>query len=302
MTRKTRGELLLLSCTAIWGGTFALGKIVLLEVTPLQMVVIRFGLATLIVTAFAWRSIFPMSWGEAVKGIILGIFVFVGFVTQTIGLTLTTASKSAFITGMMVIFVPLLQFMMERKAPKIGNIVGVLVVSGGLWLLTSPAGSTFNSGDALTVVCAVVFAVYVVYLDIVSREVTPIRLTFLQLSSNAVLGLAGLLIFGPLGFSVSMSGALILLYLTLFATVLTFVIQTRFQKETTPVRAAIIFTVEPVFAAIIAFFVLDERLGSAGILGGALIVAGVLLSELSEAIPFLNRSLESEAAHPENVP
>ena len=75
------------------------------------------------------------------------LFLFLGFVPQNIGLTMTTASKSAFITGMMVVFVPLLQFIIEKRPPKIGNIVGVLLVGVGLWFLTSPAGSEFNVGD-----------------------------------------------------------------------------------------------------------------------------------------------------------
>lgn len=300
MTRAGKAEVMLLTATVIWGSTFTLGKIVLLEVTPLQMVFVRFSAASLLVTAFAWRAIFPIPWRSVAKGVILGVFVFFGFVTQTVGLTITTASKSAFITGMMVIFVPLLQFMMERRAPKVGNVVGVAIVSGGLWLLTSPAGSTFNAGDALTVVCAVVFAVYIVYLDIVSREVTTMRLMFLQLTTNALLALIGLLLFGPATFSVSTGGAAILVFLTLFATVLTFLIQTRYQKDTTPVRAVVIFTLEPVFAAVIAFFVLGE--GIDGALGGALIIGGVLISELCDSIPGLRRSLDAGDAGQENAP
>ena len=82
-----------------------------------------------------------------------------------------------------------------------------------------------------------------------------------------------------------------LLYLTFFATVLTTFVQTRFQKNTTPTRAVIIFSVEPVFASVIAYLLLAERLGELGVLGGALIVGGVLLSELSDSIPLLRRAV-----------
>ena len=302
MRTSTRGELMLLSATLAWGSTFALGKIVLEEVSPLQMVLIRFTAASVILLTLAWRRIFPMRARVAVKGSILGLFLFVGFITQTVGLTMTTASKSAFITGMMVIFVPLLQFMMERRPPKIGNVLGVLVVACGLWLLTSPSGSASIGGDALSLACAVVSGIYIVYLDIVSREVGTFPLMFLQTISNAGLALLCLLVTaGPLVPVVSAGGWGVLAYLTVVATVLTLFIQTRFQKDTTPVRAVVIFSIEPVIAAVIAYFMLGEELGSLGILGGALIIAGVLLSELSDGIPLLNR-LVGGGATPENAP
>jgi drug/metabolite transporter (DMT)-like permease len=218
------------------------------------------------------------------------VFLYLGFVAQNIGLKYTTASKSAFITSLTVVFVPLLQVIIERRSPKLGNIIGVCIVSTGLWFLTSPTGSSFNEGDALTLLCAVFFAVYIVYLDVVSKEMTTLRLTFLQLASTSVCGLISVTAFEHLVVSLSPTLITVVMYLTLFATILTTFIQTRFQKDTTPTRAGIIFTVEPVFASIFAYVLLHEQIGAAGLLGGALIVAGVLTSELSDAVPFLNAS------------
>ena len=113
---------------------------------------------------------------------LLSMYLFAGFATQNYGLLITTASKSAFITGMMVVVVPILQIALEHRAPKIGNILGVLIVVVGLWLLTSPDGSTLNAGDGLTVACAVVFGIYIVYLDILSREMTASQILLLQTS------------------------------------------------------------------------------------------------------------------------
>jgi drug/metabolite transporter (DMT)-like permease len=286
---KSRAEGVLLGLTMIWGSTFVVGKIVLQHLSPLETIAIRFTLSTLFFLVFFSRQIFPLSRRQIVRGGILGVFLFLGFVPQTVGLTLTTASKSAFITGMMVVFVPLLQVVIERRAPKIGNITGVAVVSAGLWLLTSPSGSSFNLGDALTLVCAVLFAVYIVYIDLVSHDMSAVQLTFLQMATNAGLALAATFVFDTVPAGIPGGTVVAILYLTAFATILTTFLQTRFQKETTPTRAAIIFTIEPVFAAVSAAVILGERIGAGGAVGGCLIIGGVLISELSEGIPILNR-------------
>ncbi len=291
MTAKTKAESVLLSATLIWGSTFAIVKTILTEVTPLQMIAFRFLVALALLLLFARRGLFPINGSSLGKGTILAVLLFVGFLLQTIGLQYTTASKSAFITGMMVVIVPFLQIFVERRAPKLGNIVGVGLVAWGLWLLTAPAGSEFNLGDMLTIVCALLFAFYIVYLDMIAADMTASQLTFIQFAVNGVLALGASLWLEPLPASLSGGTVTGLLYLTVFATLLTTYLQTRYQKDTTPTRAAIIFAVEPVFAAIIAFFALGEYLGSLGILGGALILGGVLISELSDGIPVLNRSL-----------
>ena len=294
MTRKTRAEGVLLALTLIWGSTFVVGKLVLVSVTPLQMIAARFMLATIFLLAFFSRRIFPLTRKQVVRGGILGVFLFLGFVAQTVGLTMTTASKSAFITGMMVVFVPLLQVVIERRSPRIGNLVGVAVVTAGLWVLTSPAGASLGTGDVLTLLCAVLFAVYIVYIDVVAHEMSALQLTFIQMSSNAIFALAASAAIDTLPARVPGGGTVVaIIYLTIFATVLTTFMQTRYQKETSPTRAAIIFTIEPVFAAVTAAIVLGEQIGVGGAAGGALIIGGVLLSELSDGIPLLNRSFGS---------
>jgi drug/metabolite transporter (DMT)-like permease len=266
-----------------------IGKIVLEDLSPLQMIAVRFTLSTAFFLAFFSRRIFPLNRRQLVRGGILGIFLFLGFVAQTVGLTLTTASKSAFITGMMVVFVPLLQVIIERRTPKVGNIAGVAIVSAGLWLLTSPSGSSFNTGDALTLLCSVLFAIYIVYIDVVAHDMSAMQLTFLQMATNAILALGATLVFDTIPSRLPPGTLVAVLYLTVFATILTTFMQTRYQKETTPTRAAIIFTIEPVVAAVSAATVLGEQIGFGGAVGGSLIVGGVLLSELSEGIPLLNR-------------
>jgi drug/metabolite transporter (DMT)-like permease len=289
---KTRAEFALAGTTFIWGGTFAIVKLGMEDISPILLIAVRFVVASAFLLLFARRRIFPIPRPAVQKGILLGFFLFLGFVTQNIGLTITTASKSAFITGMMVLFVPMLQFVIERKAPKLGNVLGIAVVALGLWFLTSPEGSSFNSGDALNLVCAILFAIYIVYLDVTSKEMTTEQLVFLQLSSIAVFSSVAVLLFETPRFAVTTQSVLTMTYLTFLATLFTTWVQTRFQKDTTPTRAVVIFSVEPVIASAIAYVLLGETLGYLGMFGGLLIIAGVLLSELSDSIPLLDRSLD----------
>jgi drug/metabolite transporter (DMT)-like permease len=288
---RTRAEIALLLTTLVWGGTFIVTKIGLAEIPPFAMIAARFTVAGLFYLAFFHRSIFPLTVRQVRDGALLALFLFLGFATQTVGMLSTTASKSAFITGMMVVTTPFLQVLLERRPPKWGNLAGILVVVTGLWLLTSPAGGGFTTGDALTLACAVFFGVYIVHLDIVSRRSTPVQLTFVQTSACALYALGVAAALEPAPAVPSGSGLLVLAYLAVPATIVTTFVQTRYQKDTTPTKAAVIFTLEPVYASVLAAIFLGETLGTTGLIGGALIVGGVLLSELSEGIPGLNRTV-----------
>jgi len=288
---KTRAELSLLAMTLIWGGTFPVVKIAMEHVSPILLIAIRFCIAAAFLLVFFRRKIFPLPPGAMMKGSVLALFLSLGFVAQNIGLTITTASKSAFVTGMMVLFVPMLQVVVERRAPKLGNVVGVLIVAVGLYLLTSPEGSGLNAGDALTLVCAVLFAVYIVYLDVIAHDMSALQLLFVQMISTAIFATIATAAFESTYFDLSVQSVGSLLYLTFLATLLTTYVQTRYQKDTTPTRAVVIFSIEPVIASFLSYLILGEILGPLGIVGGALIIGGVLLSELSDGIPFLNRSL-----------
>lgn len=292
-SERTRGELWLLLATAIWGSTFPIGKVLLYQMDAVQMMLVRFGVATVVLLLLGWRSIFPLPRQVIRKGVVLGAFLGGGFIAQMKGLAITTASRSAFITGMSVAIVPLLQLAMERRAPRLGNALGILIASIGLWMMTSPESAPFNAGDALTVLCAVLFSAYIVYLDIVSHEVPTIRLLFLQFASTAVIALLWVVAAGHVSIHLDVRGYGALAFLTVFATLFTTYLQTRHQKTTTPTRAAVIFTVEPVIAAVIAALALGESLGAAGVVGGVLILVGVMVSEFSESIPLLKMSLAS---------
>ncbi len=261
------------------------------QISPLFFISVRFLFAATILTILFFPRLKTITLNEIQRASALGILLFLGFATQTIGLQYTTASKAAFLTGTMVIFVPIFQFIMERKAPNLGNIIGVIIVSVGLYLLTSPKGAEFNFGDGLNLVCAIIFAVYIVYLDMATQEGDPLNITYIQIVTNAFISIIAALVFENIFIKVSANLIYAFLYLSLLATTFTLYLQTKWQKETTPTKAAVIFTIEPVFAAAIAYFMLNELIGWMGVVGGAVIIIGLIISEISDDFPLLRMSL-----------
>lgn len=290
-SHRRRAELYLFSATFIWGSTFTVVKIGLIDLSPLAFISLRFFAAGFILTVLFYGRIRTIDAATLQKGIVLGLLLCFGFVAQTVGLQYTTASKSGFITGLLVVFTPIMQYIIERQFPKVGNLIGVAGVTVGLYLLTSPEGSSFNFGDGLTLTCAVLFAIYIVYLDLVSKEVDTFHLTYLQIITTGAVCLGLAILFEDIQIIFSPAALFSLGYLVLFATLLSTYIQTRYQKETTPTRAAVIFSIEPVISAVLAYFILDEIIGGLGIVGGGMIVLGLIISQTSDRIPLLNRSL-----------
>ncbi|MBI3609452.1 MAG: DMT family transporter [Nitrospirae bacterium] len=283
MTPQNRAELYLFGTTFIWGGTFVAVKLGLADLSPMLLVALRFTLAASLLLLFFFRRILQIRRILLWKGFFLGLLLFLGFALQTVGLNDTTASKSAFITGLMVIFTPFFQFAIEKRAPKFGNILGVAIVTVGLWLLTSPSGAGFTFGDFLTLLCAAVFGFYLVMLDLISKDQDALQLTFLQMAAPAALGWAATPLVETAFARPTEVAVAVLIYCALLGNVLCGYLQTRYQQDTTPTRAAIIFTIEPLWASILGYFLLQERIGYGGMIGGAVIIAGILVSELSDS-------------------
>ncbi len=284
MTARKKAELYLFCTTFIWGSTFVLGKIGFVDFSPFAFITVRYilgtGLFALLFSA-RLRDIPRSTWK---RGAILGILVGIGLLVQNLGLFTTSASNAGFITGMMVIFTPLAQIIFLKKKPKLGNLLGIIVVTLGLYLLTKPGGeSGIRIGDILVLIASVLFGIYIVFLDVFTKEEDFIKLGFVQIMCVGLVSLF-FLPFETVRIHFTLTSSAILLFLALFATVLTTYIENRYQKETTPTAAVIIFSVEPVIGAILAYVVLNEIMGWIGVVGGALIIAGILVSEFAEDI------------------
>jgi len=282
-TKPLIADLALVLVAFFWGTTFTVVKQALQDILPFGFLFLRFSLATLIIIPMIWSTgrFRSLPWKP---GILAGAFLTLGYTAQTVGLQYTTASKSAFITGLAVVMVPIFVAVFEQKWLSKRSVIAVVIAVIGLYLLTSPGTRAFNRGDAWTVLCAVGFALHVVVLDYYTRRVDYFGLFFLQIAVVAFLSGAIIPFEGAPGFSLSgqLTGNAIfgIVVTAVFATAIAFFLQNWAQQTTTATRTALIFTLEPVFAALTAYVVLTERLGLYGILGGVLILTAIILAEL----------------------
>lgn len=299
LSRKYKSEIMLLIVTLLWGGTFVIVKESIQDISTMLFILLRFSLAILIFIAWKHKEIFPLKKEHMMPGVILGSILFISFATQTIGLKFTSATKSGFITGTAVVIVPILQTTLEKKLPTVGSALGTIFVFIGILFLSSGGGSltefvndlggNFNIGDMFTLFCAIAYALYIVYLDMISERMSFWVLVFYQMIVTVVLSSIASVIFAvsglePLRISFTADLAFGVFYTAVFATLITTTLQTKYQRFVTPTKAGIIFSFEPIFAAIIAYFAINEKITNFGLIGSVLVFAGLIISETYDII------------------
>ncbi|XDD52051.1 DMT family transporter [Leptospira sp. WS92.C1] len=287
--KQLGNEAYLVLCTLIWGGTFTMTVFGLRDTSPSIFLALRFGIASLI--------FLPFVWGEFRTGKIwypgaffLGLYLYLGFACETLGLKTTTVTKSSFLIGTLVVIIPFLEGIIQKRIPAKGNLIGASVVFTGLSLIflgeSGMEGSLYiTQGDWITLVGAFFFSLYIIQMDRVSVE-TPIRISvFYQSFTAGLFALTSVIVLDLTGVEeakLNLNFRLIpgVLYNALLASVLTTFLQTKFQRFVSPTRVGIIFSLEPVFSSIIAYFLLGETSGPIRILGCAFVFAGLIIAEL----------------------
>jgi drug/metabolite transporter (DMT)-like permease len=279
-------ELALLVLTAFWGTTFTLVKWALEISSTSVFLAVRFATAALLLGLVALVRRRPVGQGFWRHGLLLGLFMLTGFVLQTLGLHLTTPARSGFITGMSVLVVPLVARLVLGRHVRRSAWGGAALAVVGLALLTRPldAGAVtaeVREGDLLTAGSAAAFALQIVFMSEWSPKHPLVPFTLLQIS----VVLAGALLMLPVEgvrFDASRLGeyAGIVAFTGVVMTALAFFVMNWAQRHTTAVRAALIYALEPVAAALFSWLVIDEQLGASGWGGGGLIVLGVVAGEL----------------------
>lgn len=291
--KKYKGELILLLITFFWSVTFVIVKESLADISSMLFVGFRFLIAGIIILPFFIRKKISLKGLKLKYPIFLGILLFLGFASQTVGLRYTSATKSAFLTGSAVIIIPILQTIIEKKKPKTGSVVGVVIVLIGILLLSGGDSiftlvddliTNFNFGDGMTLICAFFFAYYVVYIDVLSDKYDFWLLLLMQILVTTVLAFIFAGVFHSVGFEsikfdLSPQLGLGIMYTTIFATLATTALQTKYQKLVSPTKAGIVYSFEPIFAAVIAYFAISERISTFGLIGATLIFFGLIISE-----------------------
>ncbi|WP_171978937.1 DMT family transporter [Fictibacillus arsenicus] len=281
----------LLLVALVWGTTFVIVQKAIAFLEPYSFNTVRFFIAAILllfIIYFFKRSSFRKFKNKNLlkSGTLLGFWLFLGYGFQTVGLLYTTSSKAGFITGLSVVLVPLFSYALLKQ--KLNWQIGIssLLAVAGLYLLTIHNSFSLNIGDGYVLLCAVSFAMHIVFTGKFAKSFDALCLTVIQLFTVSFLSFITAF-FTEQWQEIFAANMLLksevitaLLITSLFATALAFLAQTYFQSFTTPARVALIFAMEPVFAAITAFIVLNERLGSKALIGCILILFGMILSEL----------------------
>ncbi|HET9598638.1 MAG TPA: DMT family transporter [Anaeromyxobacteraceae bacterium] len=280
-------DLALLLLTLAWGTTFLVVKNTLAGTSVGVLLILRFGLAAGAVGAvvLARRDRLPTATLRA--GVLLGLAMFAGFALQTLGLRGTTPARSAFLTGLSVLIVPFLGRVLHGRRVGPSSWAAVALALAGLLLLTRPfaddIGAEVRAGDLLTVGCAVAYAFQIVYTSEWSPRHALAPLVLVQVATTFLLAPL-LLPAEPVRLAATAATAGSVLYLALAMTAGAFFVMNWAQRHTTAVRAALIFSLEPVAAALFSHLVGGEPLGVLDWSGGALIVLGVILGEVGGAL------------------
>jgi drug/metabolite transporter (DMT)-like permease len=270
-----------------FGTTFIVVQDAVERIDPLPFLSVRFLIGAAVLGLVAHRRVAPPTArrvggppgtaGELRDGVLAGLLLLAGYVLQTVGLQYTTAPTSAFITYMLVVFVPFISFVSTRQAPHALTLVGVVLAVAGLVLLTGGADTGFGRGEVLTLGCALAFAAHLVLLGRVAPRHDPVRLTAVQLATVGAACLVPAAMLG--GFDLDGGALAAAAFTGVFATAVAFLAMVWAQRVVSPSRAAIILLLEPVFAALLSA-VVDEPLTAAVVAGGGLILIAVLLAEV----------------------
>jgi drug/metabolite transporter (DMT)-like permease len=280
-SKRGRAELSLIGVTVIWGTTFVVVKSALAEVSTFVFLTLRFWVAALTLILIYRKAVRRTGLGA---GIFAGSLLFSAYVFQTLGLELTTPSKSAFLTGLSIPLVPFVSSIVYKQRPRLLEVVGILVASAGMGLMTTTSFSEvltgMTRGDVLSLLCAVTFAIHIVFIGHYSQRHGFESLAVVQIATAAVLGSVLFGVAEPIRFHMTAGVAAAVLVTGLLATALAFTTQAWAQQYTSSTRAALIFALEPPVAWLTSWALTGEKMMNRGKVGAGMILAGILAVEL----------------------
>ena len=278
--------LALLLVTMIWGSGFIATQYAIGSGLPTAWIMmIRFLVGSGVVALCFFRKIFPLSKSTVVHGGTAGIILFAAFYTQTAGQGKTTISNAAFLTATNVIMVPFLLWLFCRKRPPVRIFLLCLATMAGVILLTVRGGGTLSLGwgDLLVLLCALLFAMHITWLDIGCSGDYPTQIAFVQLLTAGICGGVAVLVTGQQASAENLrSGLLPVLYLGVFSTGVCYFLQTWAQKHVRASEAGIILSAEGLFGTLFSLLLGMESFRWSMALGGLMITASIIFAEKPE--------------------
>jgi drug/metabolite transporter (DMT)-like permease len=266
--------------TIFWGSSYLFMKMGLVAIQEFNLITLRFGIAFILSGIVFYRHLIHADYKTIRSAFLLGSILFCVFASITFGVKSTSASNAGFLVSLTVIFVPLLLSLLLRKLPEKRVIFGVLLSLTGIGFLTIKNQFTINSGDFLCILGALVYAIHIIVTGKLTKDVDSITLGVLQLGFAAAWGLL---------FSIGLESPQLpntaeawvsVLGLSILCSAIGFIVQTTAQKYTTPTHTGLLFSLEPVFAALFAFAFADEILTIKGYIGAGLVLLSVLTTQI----------------------
>lgn len=280
MTNRRKGQIGLIIVAIIWGSGFVMSSVALDYFSPIHILAMRFTIAFLSMILFFWKQLKHITKSTLIRGGILGVILYLAFYFQTIGLVYTTPSKNAFLTAFNVVLVPIIGAVFLKKKMTPMTILGSLSAIIGVGVMSLNEFGTINIGDVLTLVCALFFALQIIYTSLYVSDENPFALNTVQMGAAAICGLVIAFIQGqPIDFSHT-NGIIAVVYLGVASTMLAFLLQTTAQRYTTETETVIIMSMEAVFGMVFSAILLNEEITFRMIVGAILILAGVLIVQI----------------------
>jgi drug/metabolite transporter (DMT)-like permease len=277
MKRELKGRLALILLAASWGGTFPAMKIAVSNLDVLFFLFLRFAVALLVfvlILILTGRKPYP-----SLKGLGLGVVVFLGFLFQVFGIKYTSAINSAFITSLNTPLIPILGFLIFGRKPSLRAILGIALGMVGLALLTEAYRiASISIGDLLTFICAFLWALQILLVDRLSKNMDVLKLAYSESISVLTLSALFSLLTGENWTKPGDNALAAIIYTGVIATAFAFYIQAWAQRVVSPEIAGLILLLEPVFATIFAFLILQEMLNLIEALGAILILLSIAIS------------------------
>lgn len=285
MNKQTKANLYLLLGTAAWGLTFPLVKLALVDVDATTFVACRFMLATLFFFFIVKKQLKYTNRRVILQGLTLGALNCGVYILQTMGLATISSADSAFITAFNVVLIPLLAPLFKLGHPSPLDFIFSFLCLLGVFVLTGASFTRLSIGDFWTILCAIFSALSILYLQFITRKTRVYNmLVFYQIAFTVPLPLL-ISLHNPSYNHILMTPVIIgLLYTSIIATCVVFLWQVKYQGKTTAMQAALIYALEPVFATVYAFCFFGESITEHVIIGGGIILATVIASEISRIL------------------
>lgn len=280
MTER-KAEFLMATVTLAWGSSYLMMKVGLGGMGPFNLIALRFGIAFICMVALFHNRLRGLAKKTLAKGVLMGVILFLLFTGMVGGVNFTTASTAGFLTSTAVVMVPIMECFLKHSLPEKSIVVSILIALGGLFLLTAGEdGVSIDIGAALCLMGAFFYALYIVVFGEIAKTEDPLPISIIQLGVASAIGALCMCLFETPSLPANNLQWGAIIGLGLFCSAYGFVVQPFAQKYASPERIGLIFSLEPVFSALLSFIFLHEILAVRGYVGAAMIFSAVVLSEL----------------------